>query len=330
MNADLLLQYFNQGIHPMYPDMSREPGKRVCTSTDGGPGRNNDRVMRETNRVGNDLLGKAPNTTSIAAEQDQLYGYLQQLCNENMEQIQLDRLAQHKTVQLSKFDIPRILTGCATAEFPLPLQNPCALAFTKERIIAAWMRVGVVPHTRYVLQNPQLRHENRPGDPMQETFAALNAKHAANVAVVEAQGMDATILRAKIPELPVTRVLSPEEVSLSDRIACPKKGGQQWMKIGDLLLNSEDAIAALNPEDSQKAAAAAVKVDTARELKLKLISSAKALREKEGDPEKWSSSDILLMLKYKKVSNVSQYTTKQSRLEKYQSCKDDESESDTP
>ena len=165
---------------------------------------------------------------------------------------------------------------------------------------------------------------------MQETFAALNAKHAANVAEVEAEGMDATVLRAKIPELPATRVLSPEEVTLSDRIACPKKGGQQWMKIGDLLLNSEAAIAALNLEDNQKAAAAAVKVDTARELKLKLISSAKALREKEIDPDKWSSSDILLMLKYKKVSNVSQYTSKQSRLEKYQSCKDDDSESDTP
>jgi len=95
-------------------------------------------------------------------------------------------------------------------------------------------------------------------------------------------------------------------------------------------LNSEAAIAALNLEDSQEAAAAAVKVDKARELKLKLISSAKALREKESDPDKWSSSDILLMLKYKKVSNVSQYTTKQSRLEKYQSCKDDDSESDTP
>jgi hypothetical protein len=87
-------------------------------------------------------------------------------------------------------------------------------------------------------------------------------------------------------------------------------------------LNSEAAIAALNLEDSQEAAAAAVKVDKARELKLKLISSAKALREKESDPDKWSSSDILLMLKYKKVSNVSQYTSKQSRLEKYQSCKD--------
>jgi hypothetical protein len=80
-------------------------GLRGSISTDSGPGRTNERVLRMLRKAGWDLFGKLPNTTHILAEMDQLFGLLQQQMNKNMRQIILDRLKVGRTAQLSKADI---------------------------------------------------------------------------------------------------------------------------------------------------------------------------------------------------------------------------------
>ena len=93
-----------------------------------------------------------------------------------------------------------------------------------------------------------------------------------------------------------------------------------------IVLNCEEAIAAWDLAADTAAKEAEKKLNDVREAKRKLIASAKALRDSGRAVDAWKSEELLMMLRYKKVSNTNQYNSKATRLAAYNAHKDDESE----
>ena len=159
-------------------------------------------------------------------------------------------------------------------------------------------------------------------------YKKLNEEHQQNVDRLAAAGFATHALEVQMPELPATRVLRPEEVTLQTRMNCKAKAGPRWVTLGraGIVLNCEDSIAASNLQADTARLEAEKKLNDVREARRKLIASAKALRDSGRAVEDWKSEELLMMLRYKKVSNTNQYNSKATRLVAYNAHKDDESE----
>ena len=60
-------------------------------------------------------------------------------------------------------------------------------------------------NTRLALEDPQVRHEARAGDPEEAAYKQLNEDHKRNLEALKAAGMATHTLQASVPELPPVR-----------------------------------------------------------------------------------------------------------------------------
>ena len=111
---------------------------------------------------------------------------------------------------------------------------------------------------------------------------------------------------------------------------CKAKAGPRWVTLGraGIVLNCEDFIAASNLQADTARLEAEKKLNDVREARRKLFASAKALRDSGRAVEDWKSEELLMMLRYKKVSNTNQYNSKATRLSAYNAHKGDEAETE--
>ena len=224
-------EWLEKCVYPLFPDMSPKweinaAGEivkgPVVLRIDGGPGRLGPSSTAWRVRAsirGLLIFPGLQNATSVVQEMDDLYGLFQQMCQEIADEIAAERMlkraredqagvpavAKRTKVQLTNLDLGRIVNGRRSD----PVEK-CAFefAFTPERIEESFRKIGAVPLTRAGLKHKKVRHEVADGDPANDSLLALEARHAANTAALEAHGANVEMLvaplaRRKFVERPV-------------------------------------------------------------------------------------------------------------------------------
>jgi hypothetical protein len=88
-------------------------------------------------------------------------------------------------------------------------KRPFEYAFSEEKVLGAWAKVGAVPATRADLKAKKVRHEAVEGDPMKTQLEQLEAGHTAAQAKLAVAGLNATVFNATLPAKTAARVAPP-------------------------------------------------------------------------------------------------------------------------
>jgi hypothetical protein len=154
MDSTELAKYLEKRILPLSPDLEDTPGKRILIKVDSGPGRTNIEMLAKFRLRGVYFVTGVPNTTHVTQETDQNYGPFKTVYLHNLEIFVKSRYARGMT--LSVADIPLLIFGGKDGE--MELEDAFAKAFSVERNLAIWKKVGTVPLTRACLLDAKAAH----------------------------------------------------------------------------------------------------------------------------------------------------------------------------
>ena len=183
MDEELLNQYIETVIVPLYPNMNKtaifdaRTGRLnqgpVILKLDAGPGRivSSEIVLAKREALferGLIIILGLPNATSVQQEMDALYGPFKSATYSRGEKVVQQKLkerglARRNGQQLSSAvlnldfgDLPTIVNGTDTDDVK---DKPFDLHFTEDKILWSWAKIGFVPFTRSCLQNKRVRKE---------------------------------------------------------------------------------------------------------------------------------------------------------------------------
>jgi hypothetical protein len=177
MDDSLLNNYINKVILPLYPNITKtsafEPttGKLlhgpVILKLDFGPGcivasYNNILGREALAKMGLIILTGLPNATSVQQEMDALYGAFKTATYNCGEMVLMEKMrargaaarngdvrvaavAASSILTLGFEDLAEIVNGRTDDNISLQPFNKCS---TREKIVQAWHKVGIVPFTR--------------------------------------------------------------------------------------------------------------------------------------------------------------------------------------
>jgi hypothetical protein len=270
MDSTELAKYLESAILPLYPDLEDKPGKRVLIKVDSGPGRTNTEMLAKFRLRGVYFVPGVPNTTHVTQETDQNYGPFKTVYFHNLEILVKSRYARGMT--LSVADIPLLVFGGIDGE--VELEDAFAKAFSVERNLAVWKKVGTVPLTRACLLDAKVAHQvvtdangvvDVDADPM--TSLLLTLEHANHLACDHlcAQGCDGDQLRSSAPRVlakaAVTEHYSRER---QDALMAANTAGKHYHATGGYHLNSDDYFIAQERMDQKRQAGILEKEKKAR------------------------------------------------------------------
>ncbi len=182
MDEELLNQYIESVIIPLYPNMNKtavfdeRTGKLnqgpVILKLDAGPGRivSSEVVLEKREALferGLIIIMGLPNATSVQQEMDALYGPFktatysrgekvvqQKLKERGLARRNGQRLVSSAVLNLDFGDLPIIVNGTATDSIA---DKPFDLHFTKEKILWSWAKVGFVSFNRSCFENRRVK-----------------------------------------------------------------------------------------------------------------------------------------------------------------------------
>ena len=223
MDEELLNQYIETVIVPLYPNMNKtaifdtRTGRLnqgpVILKVDAGPGRivSSEIVLAKREALferGLIIILGLPNATSVQQEMDALYGPFKSATYSRGEKVVQRKLKERglarrngqqvvsaAVLNLDFNDLPTIVNGTATDTIA---DKPFDLHFTKEKILWSWAKVGFVPFTRSCLQNRRVRKELGQHD-KDATLEDLQLRYDLLVDGVEDAGFNPGIFDAVIP-----------------------------------------------------------------------------------------------------------------------------------
>ncbi|CAJ1934739.1 unnamed protein product [Cylindrotheca closterium] len=127
---------------------------------DNGPGRNQIEALAQLRNNGIYVFLGVPNTTSVSQETDQNCGVFKSIYRENREKMVNDQNLMQKPTNLSLPVIGILIFGGTD---PVTGENHfCSAfdeAFSKEKCLGAWAKVGAAPCTRKCLNSAKVCHQ---------------------------------------------------------------------------------------------------------------------------------------------------------------------------
>lgn len=187
-----------------------------------------------------------PNTTHVTQETDQNYGPFKTIYFHNLEILVKSRYARNMT--LSVADIPLLIFGGEDGD--VVLEDAFAKAFSPERNLAVWVKVGTVPLTRACLSDAKVAHEivtdangviDVDADPMTKLLVALEeANHRAcdHLCTVKCDGDKLRNFAPRVlAKAPVTELYSKER---QDELLRASTAGKHFHATRGYILNSDD------------------------------------------------------------------------------------------
>ncbi|KAI2501582.1 hypothetical protein MHU86_12853 [Fragilaria crotonensis] len=222
MDDELLNQYIESVIIPLYPNMNKtaifnaKTGKLnqgpVILKLDAGPGRivSSEIVLARREELferGLTIIMGLPSATSVQQEMDALYGPFKSATYSRGEKVVQQKLKQRglarrngkrlqsAVLNLDFNDLPIIVNGTASDSIE---DRPFDQHFTKQKILWSWAKVGFVPFTRSCLDNRRVRKE-RGQQKEDAALEDLQFRYDLCVDAVEADGLNPGIFDATIP-----------------------------------------------------------------------------------------------------------------------------------
>lgn len=183
MDEELLNQYIETVIVPLYPNMNKtaifdaDTGKLnqgpVILKLDAGPGRivSSEAVLAKREALferGLIIIMGLPNATSVQQEMDALYSPFKSATYARGEKVVQQKLKERglarrngqqlkaAVLNLDFKDLPVVVNGNESDDIK---DKPFDLHFTKEKILWSWAKVGFVPFTRSCMKNRRVRKE---------------------------------------------------------------------------------------------------------------------------------------------------------------------------
>ena len=180
-----------------------EPGKRILVKIDSGPRRRNVDMSARLKNLGFYLYPGVPNTTSISQETDQNYGMFKSAFRFNLGKVVEDsnELGMNTTVSITLIGLI-IFGGTNPITKRVCYRNDFQEAFSKEKCLEAWAKVGAAPLTMKCLESEKVRNEltedNDDDNPLAEFYRAMQAHNDLSVAWLNANGLSGKHMVAKV------------------------------------------------------------------------------------------------------------------------------------
>lgn len=164
MDTDWFGKVLDTMIVPLYPKARPRFGEKVCILTDMGPGRKSKELATKLRLLGFDLFPLLPNSSALSQLMDQLFSHFKTLFRKNIAELSehVTKKAHGKEVSFSRPVCSLLVFGgkiCDDEDTSPILENAVKESFTDARIREAWNKIGMIPFTRRLLENPAVRHE---------------------------------------------------------------------------------------------------------------------------------------------------------------------------
>ena len=150
-------KYIQSAIVPLFPDVQNKKGKRVLIKIDSGPGCTNPELLACLRTLGFVLYPGVPNTTAVLQETDQCYGLFKSIFRENLDNVSSDRKKNNKQVSFPPNLVGLFVFGGTDPETKISgYRNAFSIAFSKDKCLHSWKRVGAAPLTMACLHSEQV------------------------------------------------------------------------------------------------------------------------------------------------------------------------------
>ena len=152
--------FIQSAIIPLYPDVSNTKGKRVLIKLDRGPGRTNPDLLASLRTLGFVLYPVVPNTTAVSQETDQVYRLFKSIFCKHLDKISSGQKRNNKPVSFAPSLVGLFVFGGTDPETNISgWRNAFVIAFSKEKCLHSWSKVGAAPFTMACLESETVRHE---------------------------------------------------------------------------------------------------------------------------------------------------------------------------
>ena len=274
MDADGFKKIMTTMLTTLYPDMADIPGKRVLVKIDGGPGRLDADMLIGLRAAGVYLYPTVPNATAVMQETDRSYGVFVSLLRRALKTITAEAIRGGTTLNASHYSI--LINGRPKEECTgdeLEIKSPFATAFSREKNLDSWAKIGAAPATRACLTDEKVRpvcvdpewikaleeqdlqnnvtitavHSHT--DVFMDQLKEYGQQNLAAVKFFEGTSFNAEVFRAVLPETELERRLGESEAGSNLRVARLSKNLGSHSKrfcitMGEPL-NSDDALRAI-------------------------------------------------------------------------------------
>lgn len=210
-----------------------------------------------------------------------------------------------ENASLNRRHYPILINGREASEGKREIKSAFHHAFTKERNLACWKKVGAVPATRACLNDPKVRVEVLPdefkeyiadadreysrNDQIVETMREYEVRNHKAVAALNEMGLNGDVFKAFAPETE-QRLLRETREGTDDRIrrlaVNLNSHSERFIKTGGQPLNSDDFFRAIRYQEAceeHEAAVTANKVENElfkyQEKALAVLAKNKPLQE---------------------------------------------------
>jgi len=353
MDSEEFLKYLESNVIPLYPDAEDVPGKRVLIKCDSGPGRLDVMTLVMLRLKGFYLFPTVPNATSVMQECDLLYGLFKSMVRANLQQLLNERIKAKRPARICRHDLGVIVNGRKAKGGLSALPSPFMTAFSTEKVISSWNKVGACPLNRNCLHDPKVQRVIIEGSESQvcmrestitsefivdieEQYAnSSDLKHVeginhACVVYLNHHGFFADGLKRDAPV--IAQKLVPNTVktmSREDRVLAiaksKEKVGDKFIKTGGMALNCDDAFYAVLLNDRRQMNEKNVQVYTSQLEALERQSSAQKIITSGKTVDKMGGKELTEMLKWKMTGkNYSKFTSKKAKLEQWEKVKNTE------
>lgn len=254
MDEELLNQYIETVIVPLYPNMNKtavfdaDTGKLnqgpVILKLDAGPGRivSSEAVLAKREALferGLIIIMGLPNATSVQQEMDALYSPFKSATYARGEKVVQKKLKERglarrngqqlkaaAVLNLDFKDLPVVVNGNATDDIK---DKPFDLHFSKEKILWSWAKVGFVPFTRSCMKNRRVRKELGQVN-KDAVLEDLQMRYDVLVHDIESQGFNPGIYDGVIPTATHVQRAETEDAQVEELLKSGKafSASGQW------------------------------------------------------------------------------------------------------
>ena len=213
---------------------------------DSGPGRLNMELLATLRSSGFILFPGVPNTTAVSQETDVSYGLFKSKFRMNLTKLTDIRIENNDSVSFAPWIVGLLVFGGTDPITKCSGFEDCfALAFSKEKNIAAWEKVGAAPLTMACLSSDQVRQESD-HDPLNSNYTRIQDANTLACGLLNSKGYDGNQLMAKLKKSVYFRreVTVPHSQERIEALSKAKTHGERFFVTGGSHATSDDVFKA--------------------------------------------------------------------------------------
>lgn len=183
----------------------------------------------------------------MTQETDQSYGLFKSKFRSNLRKLTKERLGSSETISFAPpWLIGMLVFGGKDPVTGHSLEDCFAQAFSKEKNLEAWAKVGAAPLTMACLSSHQVSHEaGDDGDPFFQVYKKIAKENDLACKLLNVQGFDGHNLRVHLKSTNLNRELTvPHSKEMIELLSTATTHGQKFLVTGGGHATSDDCFKA--------------------------------------------------------------------------------------